>query len=37
MWFDPMKSEGVVLMTNGIWVDDDGALLTSLFREADGY
>jgi CubicO group peptidase (beta-lactamase class C family) len=36
MWFDPAKNEGVILMTNGIW-HDAGALLTSLFQEADGY
>jgi CubicO group peptidase (beta-lactamase class C family) len=37
MWFDPAKSEGVILLTNGIWADDDGALLASLFQEADRY
>jgi CubicO group peptidase (beta-lactamase class C family) len=37
MWFDPAKSEGVILLTNGIWTDDDGALLASLFQEADRY
>jgi CubicO group peptidase (beta-lactamase class C family) len=37
MWLDPDRKEGVILMTNGIWKDDDNALLTSLFREADGY
>jgi CubicO group peptidase (beta-lactamase class C family) len=37
MWFDPGKIEGVVLMTNGIWMDDDNELLAALFREADKY
>jgi len=37
MWFDPAKSEGVVLLTNGIWTDDDSALLATLFEEADKY
>jgi CubicO group peptidase (beta-lactamase class C family) len=37
MWFDPAKSEGVVLLTNGIWTDDDSALLAMLFQEADRY
>jgi CubicO group peptidase (beta-lactamase class C family) len=37
MWFDPVKSEGVILLTNGIWIDDDGALLAALFQEADKY
>jgi CubicO group peptidase (beta-lactamase class C family) len=37
MWFDPASKEGVVLMTNGIWKDDDNALLTNLFREAARY
>jgi CubicO group peptidase (beta-lactamase class C family) len=34
MWFDPENKVGVILMTNGIWVDNDD-LLTSLFQEAD--
>jgi CubicO group peptidase (beta-lactamase class C family) len=37
MWLDPDRKEGVILMTNGIWKDDDNALLTSLFREAAKY
>jgi len=37
MWFDPARGEGVILATNGIWNDDDGALLADLFREADRY
>jgi CubicO group peptidase (beta-lactamase class C family) len=37
MWLDPDRKEGVILMTNGIWKDDENALLASLFREADGY
>jgi len=34
MWFDPDNKVGVILMTNGIWVDNDD-LLTLLFQEAD--
>jgi CubicO group peptidase (beta-lactamase class C family) len=34
MWFDPENKVGVILMTNGIWIDNDD-LLTSLFQEAD--
>jgi len=34
MWFDPDNKVGVILMTNGIWIDNDD-LLTSLFQEAD--
>jgi len=34
MWFDPENKVGVILMTNGIWIDNDD-LLTSLFKEAD--
>jgi CubicO group peptidase (beta-lactamase class C family) len=37
MWFDPARGEGVILMTNGIWNDDDGALLADLFQESDRY
>jgi CubicO group peptidase (beta-lactamase class C family) len=37
MWLDPDRRTGVILMTNGIWKDDDNALLAALFREADGY
>jgi CubicO group peptidase (beta-lactamase class C family) len=36
MWFDPAKSEGVIVMTNGVW-NDETALLGLLFREADRY
>jgi CubicO group peptidase (beta-lactamase class C family) len=36
MWFDPEKDEGVILMTNGVWNDDE-ELLDLLFREADEY
>ena len=36
MWFDPEKHEGVILMTNGVWDDDDG-LLGLFFEEADKY
>ena len=32
-----IRRTGVILMTNGIWKDDDNALLAALFREADGY
>jgi hypothetical protein len=34
MWFDPENKVGVILMTNGIWIDNDD-LLTSLFQEAE--
>jgi CubicO group peptidase (beta-lactamase class C family) len=34
MWFDPENKAGVILMTNGIWIDNDD-LLTGLFQEAD--
>jgi CubicO group peptidase (beta-lactamase class C family) len=37
MWLDPDRGTGVIIMTNGIWKDDDNALLAVLFREADGY
>jgi CubicO group peptidase (beta-lactamase class C family) len=37
MWLDPANKDGVILMTNGIWKDDDNALLTNLFREAARY
>jgi CubicO group peptidase (beta-lactamase class C family) len=37
MWFDPARGEGVILVTNGIWKDDDGALLADFFQEADRY
>ena len=36
MWFDPEKNEGVILMTNGAWDNDDG-LLSRFFAEADKY
>ena len=36
MWFDPARSEGVIVMTNGVW-NDETALLGLLFREADRY
>ena len=36
MWFDPEEDEGVILMTNGVWNDDE-ALLDLLFQEADEY
>jgi CubicO group peptidase (beta-lactamase class C family) len=36
MWFDPEKDEGVILMTNGVWNDDE-ELLNLLFQEADDY
>jgi len=37
MWLDPDRGTGVIIMTNGIWKDDDNGLLAALFREADGY
>jgi len=37
MWFDPASGDGVILMTNGMWIDDDGALLAELFHEAGRY
>jgi CubicO group peptidase (beta-lactamase class C family) len=37
MWLDPANKVGVILMTNGIWKDDDNALLTALFRESARY
>jgi CubicO group peptidase (beta-lactamase class C family) len=37
MWFDPAGGEGVILLTNGMWNDDDGALLAELFHEAARY
>ena len=36
MWFDPVKDQGVILATNGVW-NDVSRLLSSLFREADSY
>jgi CubicO group peptidase (beta-lactamase class C family) len=36
MWLDLDRRAGVILMTNGIWKDDNNALLAALFREADG-
>jgi CubicO group peptidase (beta-lactamase class C family) len=38
MWFDPDRKVGVILVTNGIWDDDDArSLLTNLFRESERY
>jgi CubicO group peptidase (beta-lactamase class C family) len=38
MWFDPVRKVGVILVTNGIWDDDEArSLLASLFRESEGY
>ena len=36
MWFDPEEGEGVILMSNGVWNDDE-ELLDLLFQEADEY
>jgi len=37
MWFDPTRKAGVILMTNGVWKNDQArALLASLFEEANG-
>jgi CubicO group peptidase (beta-lactamase class C family) len=36
MWFDPTSREGVIILTNGIWLENN-ELLSILFREADQY
>jgi CubicO group peptidase (beta-lactamase class C family) len=35
MWFDPATKEGVILMANGGWEDED-TVIQALFEEADG-
>ena len=36
MWFDPVTKEGVILLTNGVWPENN-ELLSILFREANEY